>query len=89
MCLFPLSIAYNCKGSYTVESVIQCMSTVSMAFTGLSKNLHVMAEIFSVDDISLAGKTPLLVWDMMVNFGDILQKQTKTVHSEIWVEIPT
>ena len=45
------------------------MCTVTMAFTGLSTNLHIMADIFSLDNLFLEGKTPLLVVDMLVNFG--------------------
>ena len=43
-----------------------------MAFIGQSINLHIMAEIFSMDNLFSAVKTPLLVGDMMVNFGDIM-----------------
>ena len=49
-----------------------------MAFTGLPRNLHIMVEIFSLDNLSLAGKTPLLVGDMLVNFWDILPETSKS-----------
>ena len=65
----------------TVESVCSnrlCMCTVTMAFTGLSRNLHIMAGIFLLDNPSLAGKTPLLVEYMLVNFGDILPETSKS-----------
>ena len=54
------------------------MCTVTMAFTGLSRNLHIVARIFSLDNLSLPGKTPLLVGDMLVNFGDILPETSKS-----------
>ena len=40
--------------------------------------LEVMAGIFSMDNSYLAGKTPSLVRDMLVNFGDILQETSKS-----------
>ena len=54
------------------------MGTVTMAFTGQSKDLHIMAGIVTLDNLSLAGETPLLVGDMLVNFGDILQETSKS-----------
>ena len=45
------------------------MSTVAMAFTGLHRHLHARGDIFSLDDLYLAGKTPLLVGDMPINFA--------------------
>ena len=65
------------------------MSTVTMAFTGQSINLHIMAGIISLDNLYLAGKAPLLVGDMLGTFGDILTETGKAVHSWIWVGIPT
>ena len=55
----------------TVESVCSnrlFLSTVTMAFTGLSRNLHIMVGISSLDNLYLAGKTLLLVRDLLVNF---------------------
>ena len=46
-----------------------------MACTALSRNVHVMAGIFSLDN--LAGKIPLLVGDMLVDFGGILPETSK------------
>ena len=54
------------------------MYTVTMAFIGQSRNLHIMTGIFSMDDLYLAGKTPLLVGDMLVNFGEILPGTSKS-----------
>ena len=48
------------------------MSTVRMAFKGLSRNVCIMAGIFSLHDLYLTGKAPLLVGDMLVNVWDIL-----------------
>ena len=53
------------------------MSTVILAFTGLSGNLHIMAEMILLVNFYLTGKTPLLVMDMLVNFGDILPETSK------------
>ena len=41
------------------------MCTVTIAFTGLSRNLHIMTGIFSLDNLSLPGTT-LLVGDMLL-----------------------
>ena len=46
---------------------VQCAN--GLYITGHSRNLHIFAEIFSMDKLYLAGKTPLLVGDMLVNFG--------------------
>ena len=54
------------------------MCTVTMAFTGLSWNVHIMAGILCLDDMYLAGTTTMLVWDMLVNFGDILPETSKS-----------
>ena len=64
------------------------MCTVTMAFTGQSRKLYIMAGIFSMDNLYLVGKIPLLVGDMLVNFEDMLP-ETKAVHAGIWVGIPT
>ena len=58
------------------------MCTVTMAFTGQSRNLHIVAGMLSMDNLYLAGKTPLLVRDMLVNFGDILPEISKS--SAFW-----
>ena len=47
------------------------MSAVTMVCTGQYRNLHTMAGIFSLDNIYQAEKIPLLVRDMLVNFGDV------------------
>ena len=67
-----------------------CICTLRMAFTCQSRNLHIMAGIFSIDDLYIAGKTPLLVENMLVNFGDkSCQKQAEAVNAVILVGIPT
>ena len=38
---------------------------MTMAFTGRSRDLHIMAGIVSLYDLYLARKTPLLVRDML------------------------
>ena len=37
-----------------------------------SQNLHVIEEVFSLDNLSIKGRITLLVRDMLINFGDIL-----------------
>ena len=66
-----------------------CMSTVTKAFTGISRNLHIIANVFSLDNLHLLWKTHLLVGDMLVNFRDILSETSKAVHAGIWVGIST
>ena len=58
------------------------MGTVITAFTGKSRNLHIMAGMISMDNLYLAGKTPLLVGDMLVNFRDIMKKTSES--SAFW-----
>ena len=53
------------------------MCTVTMAFGGQSRNVHIIAGISSMDNLYLAGKTPLLVEDMLVTFGNILPLTSK------------
>ena len=65
------------------------MSTVTMAFSGLSRHLHIIAKIVSLDNLHLLGETHLLVGDMLVNFRDILSETSKAVHAGIWVGIST
>ena len=56
-----------------------CMSTVKkMALSSQSERLHFMAGLFLLDFLYLAGKTPLLVQKMLVNFLDILPETSKT-----------
>ena len=57
------------------------MCTVTMAFTGQSRNLHIKAGISSMHNLYLAGKPPLLVGDVLVNFEDILP-ETRPVLSD-------
>ena len=45
------------------------MGTVTMTFIGQSENVHILAGIFSLDNLYSTRKTPLLV---RVNCGDIL-----------------
>ena len=65
-----------------------CMGTVTMAFTGQSRNLHIMAGTFSMDNLYLTGKPPLLIGDMLVNVGDILLETSKS-SAGIWMGIST
>ena len=53
------------------------MSTVTMTFTGQSKNLHIIAELVLLDNLYLTGKIPLLVRNMLVNFLNILSETSK------------
>ena len=49
-----------------------------------------MARIVSMDNPYLAGKPPLLVGDMLVNFGDVLpEKKAKVVYAGIKLGIPS
>ena len=65
----------------TVESVwsdkLNYMGTVTMAFTGQSKNVHILAGILSLDNKYQTGKTPLLASNMLVNCRDILPETSK------------
>ena len=56
------------------------MSIVAMTSTGQPKKSHIITGIFSFDIglLYLAGKTPLLVRDMLVNFRDILPETSKS-----------
>ena len=51
---------------------------MTMAFTGQSRNLHIMAGIFALDNLYLTKKAALLAEDMLVNFGDILPVTNKS-----------
>ena len=53
-----------------------------MAFTGQSKNLHILAEMFSLDILYLKGKSPLLMRTNQVKFGDMLPETSKS--SAFW-----
>ena len=55
--------------SWTVESV--CSSRLSM-------NVHIMAGLFSMDSLYVAGNTPLQVGDILVKFEDILRETSKS-----------
>ena len=64
-----------------------------MAFTGQSRNLHIMAGmfLFIIYNLYLERKPLLLVTvliNMLINFGDILP-ETKAVHAGILVGIHT
>ena len=63
---------------WPVELKRECMCAVTMAFTGQSRNLHIMAGFLSKDNLYLAGKYPLLVVSMLVNFGDIPPETSKS-----------
>ena len=54
------------------------MSTVKIAFIVLSRYLHITAGFFSFDSLYLAGKTPLLIGDMLINFWDMLPETSKS-----------
>ena len=75
------------QGPQSVCSNRLCICTVTMAFTGLSRNLHILAGIFSIENLCLAGKTlKLLVGGMLVNVGDDILPET-SMHAAIWVGI--
>ena len=82
------SISLTSKGAFPAkyrlsnEKIPGCsnklyMDTVTMVFSGQSRRLHIVAGIFSMDNLYLAGKTPLLAVDTLVSFGDILPKTSK------------
>ena len=54
----------------------------TMAFIGQSKYLHILAGIFLLDILYLEGKSPLLMSNIQVNFGDILPETSKS--SAFW-----
>ena len=54
------------------------MGKVTMAFTGQSENVRILAGILPLDMIYSGGKTPLLVGDVLVNFGDTLPETSKS-----------
>ena len=66
------------------SGLVRTKTVMTMAFTGQSRNLHIMAGIFSMDNLYLEGKTPLLVGDMLV----ISCQKQKAVHAGLWVRIP-
>ena len=45
---------------------------------GSIQNLHILAGIFSLDFLYLDGKSPWLMGNIKVNFGDILPKTSKS-----------
>ena len=49
-----------------------------MPFTGQSKNLHILAGIFSLDILYLEGRSPLPMRNILVYFGDILPETSKS-----------
>ena len=53
-----------------------------MAFTGQSKNVQILAGIFSLNILYLEGKSPLLMRNIMVNLGPILPETSKS--SAFW-----
>ena len=64
--------------SANVHSDRLCKGIETMAFTGqLIQNLHILAGIFSLDILYLEGKSPLLMSNIQVNFGDILPETSK------------
>ena len=46
------------------------------------QNLHILAGIFSLDILYLEGKSPRLMSNIKINFGDILPETSKT--SSFW-----
>ena len=73
LCNPPIPLAHPIyRERQTIESVCAnrlCIGTAPMAVTGQSENVHVLAGIFSLDNLYLAGKPLLLVKDKLVNFG--------------------
>ena len=59
-----------------------CKGIEKMAFTGQSKKLHILAGISSLDILYLEGKSPLLMSNIQVNFGDVLPESSKS--SAFW-----
>ena len=53
-----------------------------MAVNGQSKYLHILAEMFSLDILYLEGKSPLLMRNNHVEFGDMLPETSKS--SAFW-----
>ena len=49
-----------------------------MPFTGHSENVHIIAGLFSMNNLYLTGNSPLLFGDMLVKFGDILLETSKS-----------
>ena len=69
------------EGHETVRSVCSNrmrMSTVTMAFTGQSQNLHIIAVLIPLDYLYLVECTPLLVREKLANFWDILPETCKS-----------
>ena len=64
-----------CKGTWQTDKSVcsntLCMYTVAMAFTGQSRNLHIMAGTFFLDTLYLTRKTPLLVEEYRA-YGDYI-----------------
>ena len=56
--------------------------------TGQSKHLHILAGIFSLNNLYSELKNSCLMRGMLVLFTSC-QKQAKAVHSEIWAGIPS
>ena len=53
-----------------------------MAFNGQSKSLHILAGIFSLDILYFKEKSPLLMRNNQVKFGDMLPETSKS--SAFW-----
>ena len=72
---------------YRVQSdLVPLVQTVQVyCYHGLHwsiQNLHILAGIFSLDILFLEGKSPLLMRNNQVNFGDILPETGKS--SAFW-----
>ena len=65
-------------GVASVSSNRQCMGKVTTSFTGQSENLHILVGICPLDNLYLAAKTPLLVGEVLVSFGDVLPETSKS-----------
>ena len=59
-----MRVAKRCTDFVRQLSNRLCMCTLTIASNGKSRDLHSLARIFSMDNIYLAGKTPLQVGDM-------------------------
>ena len=75
-----------------VEITLQqkCRSTVIMNFNycmACAEFCILLQEFFSLNNLYLEGRTPLMDGNMLVNFVDIFPKikRTKAVHAGIWV----
>ena len=69
----------DCQVQSVLVPLVQTVQVdVTMAFTGLSKDLHILAGIFSLDILYLEEKSSLLMRNLQVIFVDILPETSKS-----------